>query len=136
MAGQENLIPMSERTKEEVREIARKGGINSGKARKEKKLMREQAELLLSLPVKSKNLKKQLQQLGIKNNEMNNQILIIVGQWQKAIKGDTAAASWLREMIGEAPIKQVSVNAEVNNPFSGLTTEELRELVNSEQGTD
>ena len=34
--GQENLIPMSERSKEEVREIATKGGINSGKVRKEK----------------------------------------------------------------------------------------------------
>ena len=32
----ENLIPFNERTEEEVRAIAKKGGINSGKARKEK----------------------------------------------------------------------------------------------------
>ena len=35
--GIENLIPQSERTKEEQREIARLGGIASGKARKEKR---------------------------------------------------------------------------------------------------
>ena len=45
--GQENLIPMSERTKEEVREIATKGGINSGKARREKATMKKTLEMLL-----------------------------------------------------------------------------------------
>lgn len=53
-----NLIPQSERTKEEQREIARKGGIASGKARRRKKLIREQLELLLSLPLKDENAKK------------------------------------------------------------------------------
>lgn len=37
MAKEENLVPQSERTKEEQREIARQGGIASGKARRERK---------------------------------------------------------------------------------------------------
>jgi len=41
MNGQENLIPFTERSKEEVRAMNKKGGINSGKARREKKLFRE-----------------------------------------------------------------------------------------------
>lgn len=37
MAKEGNLVPQSERTKEEQREIARQGGIASGKARRERK---------------------------------------------------------------------------------------------------
>ena len=39
VAGEENLIPMSERTKEEQREIATMGGIASGAARRKRKAM-------------------------------------------------------------------------------------------------
>lgn len=37
MANDENLIPLNKRTKEEQREIAKQGGIKSGKIRREKK---------------------------------------------------------------------------------------------------
>lgn len=46
--GQENLIPFNERTEEEQREIARQGGIASGKARQEKATMRKTLEMLLN----------------------------------------------------------------------------------------
>ena len=49
----DNLIPQSKRTKEEQRAIAKKGGIASGKARREKKAMRETLVILLSMPMKS-----------------------------------------------------------------------------------
>ena len=45
--GQENLIPFNERTEEEQREIARQGGIASGKARQEKATMKKTLEMLL-----------------------------------------------------------------------------------------
>lgn len=132
MAGEENLIPMSERTKDEVREIARKGGVNSGKARREKKKMREQAEMLMSLPLKDKKAKEQLKKLGINVSEMDNQMAIIIAMWNKALRGDVSAASWIRDLIGEKPIEKVEMSGEVNNPFKGLSTEELRELIESE----
>lgn len=47
--GQDNLIPLNERTKEEQREIARQGGIASGEARKEKATMRKTLELWLNM---------------------------------------------------------------------------------------
>jgi len=37
----ENLVPFNERTEEEQREIARQGGIASGEARRQKKLMKQ-----------------------------------------------------------------------------------------------
>lgn len=110
MAGEENLIPMSERTKEEVREIARKGGVNSGKARREKKKMREQAELLLSLPLKDAKAREKLKKLGITNKQLDNQMAMIISMWQKALKGDVQAASWLRDICGETPTNKVEMS--------------------------
>lgn len=46
----ENLIPSSKRTKEELQEMTRKGGIASGEARREKREMRESLQTLLDAP--------------------------------------------------------------------------------------
>lgn len=43
----DNLVSLADRTTEEVREIARKGGIASGKARQEKATMKKTLEMLL-----------------------------------------------------------------------------------------
>lgn len=47
MANEQNLIPNSQRSPSEVRENGRKGGIASGKARAERKTLREELLLLL-----------------------------------------------------------------------------------------
>ena len=47
MAGTDNLRPQSERTKEEQREIARQGGIASGKARRERKTLADTLRVVL-----------------------------------------------------------------------------------------
>ena len=49
MAGKENLIPCSERSKDEVREIGRKGGIASGKARLKNKHGKELVRAILAM---------------------------------------------------------------------------------------
>ena len=98
-----NLIPQSERTKEEQREIARKGGIASGKARRRKKLIKEQLELLLSLPLKDENAKKKLKQLGINADNIDNQMAMIISIWNKALKGDVQAFNSIRDTVGEKP---------------------------------
>lgn len=46
--GRDNLVPQSERTKEEQREIARMGGIASGKVRRERKTIAEALRLVLA----------------------------------------------------------------------------------------
>ena len=45
--NEQNLIPTTERTKDEVREITTKGGINSGKARRKKADMRKAVQSML-----------------------------------------------------------------------------------------
>ena len=63
----ENLIPNSERSPSELREMGRKGGIKSGESRRRKKRLRESAVLLTEIFTESDegkeliaDLKKQL----------------------------------------------------------------------------
>ena len=107
MKGEENLIPMSERTKEEAREIGRRGGIASGEARREKKLIKEQIQLLLSLPLKDAKTKKELKELGIDTDNIDNQMAMVISMWRKAIKGDVQAFNTLRDTIGEKPTDKI-----------------------------
>lgn len=91
MNGQENLIPMNERTEEEQREIARMGGIASGKARKEKKLLRELLEDALSKGTET-------------DNEYINITLALIRQ---ANEGNVKAYEVIRDTLGQKPIDKV-----------------------------
>lgn len=128
----ENLKPFTEMSPEKAREIQSKGGKASGEARARKKAMREQAELLLSLPLKDKKAQKVLQALGLKKGDLDNQMIIVAAMWQRAAKGDIDAATWLRDLVGEKPAEQLAISGELNNPLKGLTTEELRKLTKLE----
>lgn len=128
----ENLKPFTEMSPEKAREIQSKGGKASGEARARKKAMREQAELLLSLPLKDKKAQKVLQALGLKKGDLDNQMIIVAAMWQRAAKGDIDAATWLRDLVGEKPAEQLAISGELNNPFKDLTTEELKALIASE----
>lgn len=96
--GRDNLIPFNQRTEEEQREIARKGGIASGKARREKKALKEQIELLLSLPLKDHKTREKLSQLGIDSDNMDNQMAMVIAMWQKALRGDVRAFKALTDI--------------------------------------
>lgn len=114
MANEENLIPFSERSKEEARELGAKGGIASGIVRREKKLMKDQMALLLSMPLMNEDLKEKIQELGIEEEDIDNQMAIVMAMWQKAIKGNVKASEFIRDTLGEKPIEKVEVNASVS----------------------
>ena len=104
MANEQNLIRKEDLTPEKRRENARKAGIASGKARKKRKAMKEQMEMLLTLPVKSSKTKEVLKKLGIKSTEMNNQMALIVALYQTALKGgknSVTAFNTIMEMTEE-----------------------------------
>ena len=54
----ENLIPNSERSPSELREMGKKGGIRSGEVRRRNKRLRESAELLAEIIAESEEGKK------------------------------------------------------------------------------
>lgn len=96
MAGTDNLIPMSERTKDEVREIARKGGINSGIARREKATLRKTLEQLLDTVPKSESNPE-----GKTFRELTTEGLMI-----GAINGKAENYKIMAQMLGEMEEEQ------------------------------
>ena len=88
MANEQNLIPANKRTKDEHREIARKGGVASGKARRKKANLRKAFETILQAEVSSPNVKKQLEDLGF---ESTNEMALAMVMMQKAMKGNVRA---------------------------------------------
>ena len=56
--NEDNLIPNSERSPSELREMGRKGGIRSGEVRRQNKRIRENAELLAKIFTESEEGKK------------------------------------------------------------------------------
>ena len=66
--GKANLKPQNTRTKTEQKEIAKKGGIASGEARKEKKIITETLEMLLNTQIQDIDVKEQLDLRGVKEH--------------------------------------------------------------------
>lgn len=133
MTNESNLDPVQ--TKEEARKRGRAGGIASGIARREKKLMRETLDIILSMPMKNgKNADVESIRsfAALKGKNISVQEAILIAQVQKAMKGDTKAAEYVRDTIGQKPVENVVMGGEVNNPFAGLTTDELKKMVYNE----
>lgn len=103
--GTKNLIPMNMRTKEQQKEIARKGGIASQKKQKERKTFKEQFLIMLET-----NPKLQLELI-------NAHLARCKKQGEKSSAAGNAAFMNLLEIIGEAPIleQKISVEHEVED---------------------
>lgn len=106
----DNLVPMSERTKEEQRIIAIQGGKASGEARRRKKNMRECLQLLLSLDVKNPKVREQLAKLGVEDEQMTNEMAMMVSALNKATKGDIQAMNFVRDTSGQQITNKVEID--------------------------
>lgn len=85
--NESNLVSLADRTTEEQREIARKGGIASGEARRRKKTLKEELIMLLE------------------TNDNNNKISLAI--LKKALDGDIQAFTTIRDTIGEKPTDKI-----------------------------
>ena len=94
----ENLKSLANRTKEEQREIAKKGGIKSGEVRRARKTLKEELLLLLS-----------------KGDTQEKMSLSMIA---KALNGDVKAFEVIRDTIGEKPVEKIdNVNPQVQKIF-------------------
>ena len=110
----ENLKPC--RTTEEARERGRKGGINSGKRKKEKRKLKEIAEMLLDMKAPDDIIGK-FEQLypDLDAKEMTNRLAIVQRLILNALAGDNKAFELLRDQIGEKPKEEiVNTNQNIN----------------------
>lgn len=121
-----NLIPSNERTPSERREIARKAGIASGKARRAKRDFKKVFNTILELDVKDKKLLKHIEQMGV-NTEIDNKTLLAVTTFKKALKGDMRAFELIRDTIGEKPKEKLEVSDVTPKWFKSKEDEEEQE---------
>lgn len=92
MANKQNLIPNSQRTPSELREMTRKAGIKSGEARRARKTLKETLLMMLE--------------------EGNTQDNITLALLQKALNGDTKAYEVIRDTVGEKPTDKIEQSGE------------------------
>ena len=100
MANEKNLKPQNTRTKEEQREIARKGGIASGKKRKELKTLKEELLLLLA--------------------EGDTQKKISLALIKKALQGDIKAFEVIRDTTGQKAVEKVEVTQSIDDSIKEI----------------
>ena len=104
MANEQNLEGkgFDSRTTEEQREIARQGGIASGKARAERRDLRKALEMLLEKEWKDKS-----------GNSLTGTEAISAKLFEQAMKGNIKAFETIRSTVGQDPVQKVMI-AEVD----------------------
>lgn len=105
MANEQNLKPIQQ-SNEEATKNGRKGGIASGKVRREKRTFRELAETLGAMLANEhtrKNVKKILPML--KDDEISYDVAIVVNNIMRASNGDARASEWLSKIKGESVVR-------------------------------
>ena len=104
-------------TTEERREAGRKGGIASGEAKRRKKAMRERLEIILEMPLKSgKNadIESIKNFAALKGKNITVQDAMMIAQIQKALRGDTNAATFVRDTAGQNPTTKIEAEMDMD----------------------
>ena len=107
----------SEMTPEERQEAGRKGGIASGEAKRKKKAMRERLEIILAMPLKSgksADIEAIKNFAALKGKNITVQDAMMIAQIQKALKGDTNAATFVRDTAGENPATRIDADIDMD----------------------
>lgn len=111
MANEQNLIPVQ--SENEARELGKKGGIASGKARREKKEFRYYAKIVLDELVKDKKS-------GV---EIPTRYAALKSVLKKILKdGDHNALKTLAQLAGEMP-KDGMGDVVINVNYNGVSKE-------------
>ena len=102
-----NLIPQNKRTKDEQREIARMGGIASGKARREKQQTRQILSELLSIQNKDFAVFQKLaQKLGLQGDLSIHEVFTTICLLNSVKSGNLGDLERLSKLLGEDNAKE------------------------------
>lgn len=127
MPNEKNITANSERTPQERQEIARKGGIASGAARRQKKTMRELLDIALSEVIKNPKT----------GESKTGDEWMAAAMMHKAMKGDVAAYRTIAEMRGENAPQKIDITSG-GMPTQPITVEVIdrRDQVDINENTD
>ena len=101
MANPENLIGhefTSDQNREEAAKNGRKGGKRSGEKRRQMRLMRECAEILMSK-----------EYTNSQGQKMDGTMIAMTKQFQKMLDGDIKALEFFRDITGQKPAERIEV---------------------------
>ena len=114
--AKEDLIPLTQRTKEEAKAISRKGGINSGKARRNKAKLRDCLEILMEKKYVDAETGKKLTGAELLSVDLFEKALAEVDTAKKA-----KAFEVLRDTSGQKPADKVEqTNTNITIDFGDL----------------
>ena len=120
MSKENNLIPLNERTKSEQREIARKGGIASGKARRKKKLLRQILDEIGESRLNTNEAKDIAKALSINKRDVTYDVAIMFKAVNEALGGNIKAMEFIRDTRGQNNKNDNGVNIDITIPvFKG-----------------
>ena len=129
MANEKNLVPFtSEQSHEEAVKNGRKGGIASGEAKRNRKMLRDCIDYLLE--------RENAMVLGADGNPMSGAEQLAYNLFAKALEEpDTAKAAKafevLRDTAGQKPIDKVQATQTVVD-MSAFSTDEIKAMLDEE----
>ena len=112
--GHENLIPINQRTPEEIRRITSKAGIASGESKRRTKTFKDIFEKLLK-------------DEAIDGSNITNDELLALQMLKEANKGNTKAFEIVRDTIGQRPVDKQEVDSNITGSIE--MNDEDRELL-------
>lgn len=119
MANEQNLHPAEYKF---TQEDAKKGARNSAKARRKKRMLKDLMAIFGSLELPEGELRDSMAGLGLTDEELTNDMAMVIGQYQAAIKGNPSAATFIRDTKGEKPIEKTESTVIAPKPLIDLTT--------------
>lgn len=119
----ENLIPNSQRTPSELREITRKGGKASGRARRDKRALKEILTTLLELPYSDAEGHPGVS--PITGKPLSNGEALMTTAFQKAMGGNMKALGKIIDILGVKIMKQETTGELKLEQVDNRTPEEI-----------
>ena len=113
--NEQNLKPFtSNQNREEAVKNGRKGGIASGKKRREQKTFSELCKQFGEMAITNDQFKQQMLDLGIAPEECTNKMAMIISLWRASLKGNVNAITQYAQFVGEKPADKIEET--INTP--------------------
>lgn len=117
MAGEDNLIPMSERTKAEARELGRQGGIRSGEVRRQNADLKKRLKEIANMALREGDIDEIRTLADAKSANLSISDALLVKLVAMALGGNIKAMNTLMGMLANDPTEAQTASQSVSNSF-------------------
>lgn len=100
--AREDLIPFNQRTEDEQKKIASKGGVTSGVSRRRKRTIKQLARQFLDADISREDLRAVLEEYGF-SDDLNYAAALVITIAKEAFTGNVRAAELLVKLAGSDP---------------------------------